>query len=229
MKKKKTKITFLLDKSNNWIEKYVKKSFKKKFKKYSFEISFNPEKITNQDIVFILGYTKILSENFLIKNNLNLVIHASNLPKGKGFSPVQWQILENKKKIPFCLIEAAKKVDSGSIFIKKYLMLKGDELENEIRFKQAELTIKLIKLFLKKYPNIKGINQKGKSTFYKRRYKKDSRLKINKSIIHNFNLLRIVNNEKYPAYFIHKKQKYILKIFKENKFKNNVRILKGEK
>jgi len=31
--------------------------------------------------------------NFKLKNKLNLVIHSSDLPKGKSFAPIQWQIL----------------------------------------------------------------------------------------------------------------------------------------
>ena len=48
--------------------------------------------------MFVIGYTKILPKEFLEGNKLVLVIHESDLPKGKGFSPVQWQILEGKIK-----------------------------------------------------------------------------------------------------------------------------------
>ena len=49
----------------------------------------------NFDILFILSYHKILSKNILKNNKHNIVIHASNLPKGKGFAPFFHQILEN--------------------------------------------------------------------------------------------------------------------------------------
>ena len=32
-------------------------------------------------------------------NKNNIVVHASDLPKGRGFSPMSWQILEGKNKI----------------------------------------------------------------------------------------------------------------------------------
>ena len=216
MRLNKKKITFLLDKSNDWIKEVIKKNYIKKNKKFLFKISLNPNKVKNQDVVFILNYTKILSKYFLKRNKLNLVIHSSNLPKGKGFAPLQWQILKNKNKITLCLIEAVEKVDSGPIIMKKILNLKGDELNYEIRSKQADTIVKIINLFLKKYPKVKRINQVGKSTFYRRRYPNHSQLDLNKSIKDNFNLLRIVNNENYPAYFIYKNNKYFLKIFKES-------------
>jgi hypothetical protein len=58
------KVTFLLDKSNLWIEKYLKKYNFKFNNKYIFKIKKNPNLVKNQDLVFPLAYTKILSENF---------------------------------------------------------------------------------------------------------------------------------------------------------------------
>ena len=70
---------------------------------------------------------------------------------------------------------------------------------------------------MKKFPKVKYKKQKGKTSYFKKRTPKDSRLNINGSIKSQFNLLRICDNENYPAYFVFKKKKYILKIFKEKK------------
>ena len=150
---------------------------------------------------------------------MNLVIHESNLPKGRGFAPVQNQILQNKSIIPVVLFEATNKIDEGSILLKDKIVLNGTELNREIRDKQAEITIKIIKKFLSKYPKIVKNKQTGKPTYYKKRSVKDSKLDINKTIKSQFNLLRIVDNEKYPAYFIHKNRKYVINIFKKEKWK----------
>ena len=85
---------------------------------------------------------------------------------------------------------------------------------NELRSKQAQGRIKIIKKFLKKYPNIKSFKQKGKSNFNRMRNSNDSEININKSIKSQFNLLRICDNERYPAFFKYKNHKFILKIFK---------------
>jgi len=215
--KKKINIIFLLDRKNDWIKKYLIKNFNKKNKKYNFKIEYNYKKIKRQNIVFILNYTKILPKSFLIKNNLSLVVHASDLPKGKGFAPMQWQILENKNKISICLIEADEKFDSGAIIEKNNFYLNGDELGTEIRNIQATETIKIILKFLRKYPKFNRTVQSGKSTFYKRRFPKDSKLDINKSLKKNFNLLRVADNDKYPAYFEYKRKRYVIKIFKTSK------------
>ena len=93
----------------------------------------------------------------------------------------------------------------------------GTELYDEIREKQAKATFNIIERFLKKFPKIFSKKQIGKSTFYRRRYPEDNLLNINKSIKENFNLLRIGNNERFPAHFYYKSKKYIIKIFKEDK------------
>jgi len=214
----KKNVAFLFDKKNSWLLKYLmflKKLPKKKYNYYYFN---NYIKIQNFEIVFVLGYTKILPESFINKNNIVLIVHESNLPKFRGFAPVQWQILKNRKNIinSLVLLGNNEKVDSGKIVLQNKILLKGHELYNEIREEQFNSTYKLIKKFLYIYPNFKIRKQKGKSTFSRKRKPEDSKININKNIKSQFNLLRICNNNDWPAFFLHKKNKYILKIFKSN-------------
>ena len=215
--KKKYKVTFLLDKSNLWIEKKLKNFDFKLGSKYVFKISKNHNYISNQDIVFPLSYTKILPEIFLKKNNLVLIAHPSKLPKDRGFAPLQYQILKKKKKFYMTLIGASKKVDTGTVYFQNFFKLKGTELSDEIRDIQGNQVLKLIKKLLIKYPNIKSKKQVGKSNFNKKRHPKDSQLNINKTIKEQFNHLRINDNKLYPSYFIFKDHKYIINIFKDKK------------
>lgn len=207
------KVTFLLDKNNDWFHEHIKNYNFKFKKKYSFSFRENYRKIKNQDVVIILGFGKILPKNFLNKNKLNLVVHESKLPLDKGGAPVQYQVLRNKKKIYTSIIEAISKLDSGNIYIRTFFKLNGTELMDEIRKKQAFARLNIIKTFLRKFPNIKSKKQKGRSTYNKIRAPKDSQLNINKSIKSQFNLLRICDNDRYPAFFVHKKKKFLIKIF----------------
>tara|TARA_B100000401_G_C52810308_1_gene723399 strand:- start:2391 stop:3035 length:645 start_codon:yes stop_codon:yes gene_type:complete len=212
---KKYKLTFLLDKSNNWILPYLQKFIKNhKKKKYKFNISHNYKLIKNEDIVLALGYTRILPVSFLKKNKLNLTIHESALPKNRGFSPIQYQILNNKNLINVSLIELSSAVDSGELLMSLKFKFIGNELYDEIRKIQSEKTFLLIKKFLKIYPNFKKRRQNGKPNYLKKRSPKDSELNINKTLKENFNLMRINNNDRWPSFFKFKKTKYILKIFK---------------
>lgn len=216
-KRKKFKITFLLDKSNNPIEKYLLKFNFNLNKKYIFKVVKNPNSIINQDIVFVLNYTKILSEKFLLKNKLNIVVHASKLPKDKGFSPVQNQVLRGKNIVDIALIEMVKKVDSGDIFLKDKFKLKHTDLIQEIKEKQAFASLKIIKKFLLKYPNVQKQKQVGKESFNKRRNFWSNKLDINKSIKSQMNIFRIGDNENYPCFFEYKKKIFKLKIYKNEK------------
>ena len=71
--------------------------------------------------------------------------------------------------------------------------------------------------FINKYPNITHSDQFGKQSFYPKRTEKDSELKITKTIKEQFNLLRVCDNDRYPAFFYINDKKYILKIYNDDK------------
>jgi methionyl-tRNA formyltransferase len=199
----KKKIAFLFDKKNPWLLNYLPliKKLPKKNYKYSFFKDY--VKISDFEIVFALGFTKILPESFIKKNKIVLIIHESNLPKFKGFAPVQWQILRNKRKITNSLVMLGnkEKVDSGKIILQNKILLEGHELYDEIRKKQFDSTYKLIKKFLHIYPNFTTRRQTGKSTFFRKRNLKDSKISIYKNIKSQFNLLRVSSNNSWPVFF----------------------------
>ena len=170
---------------------------------HDVSIAFKTEEIPSGDLAFYLSFPNIVSREILLRNKHNLVLHASDLPSGRGWSPWVWQILEGKNKIPVCLLEAAEKVDAGVIYLKDYVDLKGNELLNEIRIALANTINHLILQFIKSYPEIlKNAQQQiGEPSFYLKRSTNDSQLDVNKTILEQFNLLRTVDNESYPAFF----------------------------
>ena len=208
-------VTFLLDRANNWMESHlVASGLLAANDRFQCRIAFEPETIRDQDIVFILSYTKILPPSFLQQNRLNLVIHASDLPRGKGFAPVQWQVLAGADVIPVCLIEAGEKVDAGDIILRHEIRLEGHELYEELRTAQAQACCALVREFLAIYPHFTRTRQEGEETFYPRRRPADAQLDVDKTIREQFNLLRIGNNEGWPSFFVLNGQKYTLKIDK---------------
>lgn len=214
MNKKKIKVAILYDNYNDWIKKKLNFDFISFKKKYKFKIFYDYKKIKNYDLVFILGYTKILKAGFLKKNKLNLVIHESDLPKGKGFSPVQNQIKDGKTKIKINLLKANKKPDSGIIYENLWMNIPKYKLYDEIREIQAKASKQLIIKFLKKYPFNKGIKQKGRSTYYKKLTHKDDEISIHKNIYQLFDQLRVNNYKQFPNYFFIHGKKIYLKIYK---------------
>ena len=169
------------------------------------------------DILFILSYHSIVNLEVLNRNQHNLVVHSSALPEGKGWSPLFWQIIEGKNNITFTLFEATDLVDDGDIYIQEVLNLTGYELNEELRLKQAQLTIKMCKEFLQQYNNLVPKKQTGKDSFYSKRTKEESKLDVDKTIKEQFNLLRTVNNKEYPAFFEIDGNMFTLKIEPKNK------------
>lgn len=208
-------ISLLCDNKDSWIIPYMKEIKEELIAMNHIVYCIDSYKyIIKGDLAFILGCEIIIPSSFLKLNRHNLVIHESALPSGKGWSPLTWQILEGNNKIPVTLFEAIADVDSGDIYLQDFLNLNGDELVDEIKHKQGLLSKKLVIEFVSKYPNIKGKKQHGKETYYKKRTPMDSELNINKTIVEQFNLLRVADNDRYPAFFYINEQKYIIKIFK---------------
>ena len=140
-------------------------------------------------------------------------MHAADLPQGKGWAPIAWQILEGKSEIVFTLFEADESADNGPFYLKKTVKFTGYELNDEIRAIQAQTCIDLCQEFINSYQNITATEQSGIESFYRKRNAQDSELDINKSINEQFNLLRVVDNDHYPAFFYKDNHKYVVKIY----------------
>ncbi len=207
-------IQILIDNERSWIIPYAY-ALKNKIveKGIDCDLFHTHGDIQRGDILILLSCEKIF-ENLQL-NKYNLVVHESALPQGKGWSPLTWQILEGKNKIPVTLFEAAKKIDSGVIYSTKNIELEGHELIDELRNRQGKATIDLVMDFISNYPNNVGVEQIGEESFYPRRTSKDSLLDLNKNLREQFNLLRVCDNEQYPAWFEINGTKYILKIYKD--------------
>jgi len=213
------KIQFLTNK-NSWIAKVKKKFILSSLKKFST----NPKFITNHnklhknyDITVIVSYYDFIQSRYLLFSKHNLVAHESDLPLGKGHSPLYWQILKSKKNITTTLFECSKNVDSGPYYYKKKFIYPDNLLYDEIKAYQFNNSYKLVIKFLEYYKSNKKApsskKQNGQSTFFKKLEKKDSEINIYKSIKSQFNRLRTVDNNNFPAFFLYKKRKYMLKIF----------------
>lgn len=210
------KIGVLTD-EESWLNRYLG-CFVEDLKQLKMQVEvFNEISINKSfDVLFILSYSKIIKPAYLQLNKHNIVVHESNLPEGKGWSPLTWQIIEGKNECTISLFEAAEDVDAGRIYLKDCINLKGNELVEDIRKLQAEKTFEMCIEFLLNYKKSieNSYEQNGEESFYPRRTPRDSELDINRSIKDQFNLLRTVDNEKYPAFFYLEGEKYFLRIDK---------------
>lgn len=210
------KITILTDNPNSWILPYVDDLKKELSEMHTISHIFKTSDIVGGDIMLVLSCEKILKGEYLKMHKSNVVVHPSKVPLGKGWSPLAWQVLEGSNNIPVSLFEAVEAVDAGDVYIVDYIKLEGHELNEEIKHQQGLLTMKMVKRYIDEFESMIGVPQNGDETFYPRRRQKENELDVNKTIVEQFNLFRVVDNERYPAHFYLNGKKYIIKIYKDD-------------
>ena len=212
-------ISILVDDPGSWIIPFAQDICRRLSKDHHARLYLKASEVPTGDMLFLLGCISIIPNEILRRNKHNLVVHESDLPQGRGWSPVSWQVLEGKNRIPVVLFEATEELDGGAIYLKDYIELDGTELWGEIKRKQGEKTAELVYQFVESWPGVSPQPQEGVPTYYSRRTEADDELDAHKTISENFNLLRIAHNEEHPAWFRHRGRKYIIKIFekKQNK------------
>jgi methionyl-tRNA formyltransferase len=163
-------------------------------------------------IAFYLSCMKLTPPDILERNHQNIVVHASALPAGRGFSPIVWQLLEGRNRIPISMILAADEADSGDILMQDELILDGTELNDAIRKALGEKIVRMCLSYLDAPEPSFGTPQEGEPSWYSRRRPEDSRLDPERTIADLFDLLRVVDNDRYPAFFDYRGRRYVLRI-----------------
>src|SRR6201995_842782 len=100
--------------------------------RHAVELVQRKAELTGGDILFLISCHEIISGQDRRKYAAHLVIHASDLPAGRGLSPQVWQSLEGRRDIVVSLLEAQDQVDTGPIWAQRHLVLEGHELLEEI-------------------------------------------------------------------------------------------------
>jgi hypothetical protein len=183
---------------------------------HSVSWSHDASTLPGGDLCFYLSYGRVVDAKTRSRYSNNLVVHASDLPKGRGWSPASWLILEGTERLPVTLLEAVDAVDAGPIYLQKWIPLHGAELIDDWRGLIADATIELARSFVSRHPKIlhEAREQAGETSSYPRRRARDSELDSAKTLAEQFNHLRIVDNEDYPAFFRYRGEEFVLKIFR---------------
>ena len=85
---------------------------------YKYVKNFSPK------FIFFPDWSWIVSSNII--NNYNCVcIHESDLPKFRGGSPIQNQIIRGIKSSAVTIFKINNKIDGGDIYFQKKLSLEG--------------------------------------------------------------------------------------------------------
>lgn len=190
-------------------------SWAKTLRQYGHHVDVHTrsDTLTGGDLLFLISCSEILGETIRSQYTKCLVLHASELPFGRGWSPHIWAILSGEDKITVSMIEASDLVDSGDIVYQTSFKLIGNELLTEINSKLFHAEYELILRCVEHAEHLPSRKQPDSlGSYCNKRSIADSELDIEKSIKEQFNLLRVVDNENYPAFFRHLGSKYVLKI-----------------
>ena len=208
---------------------WSKELYKKLAKRYQNMILLSdPKKITPKYLnhikpkyIFFPDWSWIIPSEII--DNFNCVcIHESNLPKFRGGSPIQNQIIRGITKTKSTAFLMTNGLDDGDILAQRNLSLKGslDDIFERMVKNDYEMIIQIIS---GKYRVRK---QKGKPTLFKRRKPQQSELKnLNLSKLQLYNFIRMLADP-YPNAFIRIGRKKI--IFKSANLKNNKLTFTGE-
>jgi len=174
--------------------------------------------LTGGDVLFLVSCTQIIPNEDRRKFNHVLVLHASDLPKGRGWSPHIWAILNGEKKIVVTLLEAVDQVDSGKVWLKASFELEGHELAEEINTALFKVELELMTTAIVKATDIHPIDQTGPvGPYWPKRTPENSRIDPDKTIAEQFDLMRVADNQRYPCFFEYMGKRYILKLEKVDK------------
>ncbi|MDC0219459.1 formyltransferase family protein [Verrucomicrobia bacterium] len=185
------------------------------------KLSIKTIKKINPNFIFFPDWSWMVPVE-IINEYKCICFHESPLPKFRGGSPLQNQIIRGVKKTKTTAFIMSENIDEGDIVLQKNLSLEGEL--TDIFSRMAKNDFFMIQQILQgKYTQRK---QKGKKSYYKRRLPGQSELKtLNHPKQYLYNFIRMLSDP-YPNAFIKIGTKTIT--FKSAKFEDDELKIQGE-
>ena len=169
---------------------------------HDIELVDKVSQLSGGDILFLVSCYEIVSKVVRERYRATLVIHASDLPKGRGWSPHIWQILEGNNCIKVTILEAENELDTGAIWAQREVSLLGTELYDEINHLFFTAEIALMDEAIIGLSHIKPRKQSEITpSYYRRRNVEDSRIDPKLPLSEQFDILRVSDPQRFPAFF----------------------------
>lgn len=168
------------------------------------------------ELLFLVSCTRLVGRDEMHRYRHTLVLHASNLPEGRGWSPHIWAIVNGANQVVVSLLEAADKVDRGRIWAQRSFMLDGTELFDEINERLFSAELQLIEVAIRERDAIvPGLQDERRATYWPRRTPDHSRIDPTRSIAEQFDLLRVCDPNRFPAFFDLRGERYTIRLAKD--------------
>ena len=181
--------------NNNLVERLQQQFPEHKFIHISAREDFTKEHLNeiNPDKVFIPHWSYIIPEN--IWGNFEcIVFHMTDLPYGRGGSPLQNLIVRGHKETVISALRVEKGLDTGDIYMKKPLSLYGSA--EEIYMRASGIIETMIEEIIQINP--KPQKQTGEPVEFKRRKAADSDISGLNDLDSIYDYIRMLDAEGYP-------------------------------
>ena len=197
------RISLLCSDSRHPVNKYLNEWMGSQGETHNIELVRHKSELSGGDILLLISCTEIIEAKTRAAYKAALILHASDLPQGRGWSPHIWELVEGAESITISLLEAEDKVDSGRIWKKLNLAVPRHALWNEINDLLFQAEIELIDFAVREFETIKPIDQDPtiEPTYYPRRSPLDSQIDPWKSIACQFDKIRVCDPDRFPAFF----------------------------
>lgn len=127
------------------------------------------------DLFFVAGWSWYIPKELYEKYEI-IGLHPSPLPKYRGGSPLQNQIIAGEKTSAVSLFKITEKFDEGPLYGHEEFSLEGHL--GEIYARITQIGLKLYRKLAKDYPNLKSwMQDDSQATLVKRRTPEQSELK----------------------------------------------------
>src|SRR5437667_7040671 len=134
-----------------------------------------------------------------IINNFECVcFHMTDVPYGRGGSPLQNLILRDHRETKLTALRMTGEIDAGPVYFKESLSLEGNA--EEIYLRATRLSATLIKRFMNERP--KPSAQDGEVVTFTRRKPQESRIGPQGSLDELHDFIRMLDAEGYPRAFL---------------------------
>ena len=148
--------------------------------------------------IFFPHWSWIIPEE-IWKNYECVVFHMTDLPYGRGGTPLQNLILRGHKKTKISAIKVNGGIDTGDIYMKTPLSLSGSAEEIYRRASKAIFS-KMIPAIIKNNPTPR--KQSGKAVIFKRRKPEQSRIPDNLDVKEAYDFIRMLDAPGYPRAYL---------------------------
>ncbi len=151
-------------------------------------------------IIFFIHWSKFIPSK-IYKKFLCIQFHSSDLPKYRGGSPIQNQIIRGVKKTKISAFKISDKIDSGPICLQRKINLSGSAQQI---YENLEKKCLLMIFYLINKKKILFKKQKGGSSYFKRRKPEQSNLNKQKglNISKILDFINMLDAKDYPKAYI---------------------------